>query len=230
MRPFRPFPTYSPSQLAALSSQPVNLAAPPPFPCAQTLVILSYDAEESSMHVTLCTDGVDGSAGVVADRLRVLLHEELLAYKHLRYHMLAQVPGSESFVNLDELPKAGAGLGSVMLRGEAVSVETLKEEFAFWLTTRCEFQFVLAEKLRTASRSELPTFASLQELRRTKPSWLTRKLIIFEDALAGAYVLEYLALTYRWETANHPDPSGMQLHALQEYLIENPSILYVFIE
>ena len=54
----------------------------------------------------------------MADRLRVLLFEELQAYKHLRYHMLAQVPGSDSFVNLDELPKAGVGLGSVMLRGE----------------------------------------------------------------------------------------------------------------
>ena len=182
------------------------------------------------MHVTLCTDGTDGSAGAVADRLRVLLFEELLAYKNLRYHMLAQVPGSDSFVNLDELPKAGAGTGSVMLRGEEVTIETLKEEFALWLTTRCEFQFVLADKLRDASQAELPVFASLQELRRSKRTWLTRKLITFEDALAGTYAAEYLALSYRWETAKHPDPSGVQLRALQEHLRNHRSIRFVFVE
>ena len=97
----------------------------------ETLVMLAYDAEESSMHVTLCTDGKeigkDGSAGAVADRLRVLLFEELFAHSSLSFHMLAQVPGSNELVNLDELPKAGAGLGSVVvLRGERVEVDVLK--------------------------------------------------------------------------------------------------------
>jgi len=184
------------------------------------------------VHVTLCTDSSDGSAGAVADRLRVLLYEELCAYKNLRYCMLAQVPGtgSHQLVNLDELPKAGAGVGSVMLCGERVSIELLKEEFAFWLTTSCEFNFVRADELRRASTAELPVMLSLQELRKTRPTWLTRKKITFEGALSGAYVDEYAALSYRWETAEHPDPRGMQLRALQEYLRAHPTIRYVFVD
>ena len=72
-----------------------------------------------------------------------------------------------------------------------------QEEFAFWLTTRCEFNFVLADELRRASASELPQFLSLQELRRSRSTWLTRKLITFDDALAGKYVEEYAAMSYR---------------------------------
>ena len=171
----------------------------------RTLVLLVYDAEESSIDVTLATPGRDGSAASVADRLRVLLFEELSAYVNLRYRMLVPVPGSSStWVDLEELPKAGAVRGGVMLRGEQVGTEQLKEEFAFWLTTQCEFNFVLADKLREASEAELPTMVTLQELRRTKRSWLTTKLITFEATLSGAYSSDYLTLSYRWETAEHP--------------------------
>ena len=61
---------------------------------------------------------------------------------------------------------------------------------------RCEFYFVRADKLCEASEAELPIFPTLQELRRTKPTWLTRRLITFEDALAGTYASDTLALSY----------------------------------
>jgi len=89
---------------------------------------------------------------------------------------------------------------------------------------------VLADELRRASSAELPVFLSLQELRRSRSTWLTRKLITFDDALAGKYVEEYAAMSYRWETPEHPDPSGMQLRALQEYLRQRPRIRFVFVD
>ena len=94
-------------------------------------------------------------------------------------------------------------IGALVRSTEAL-LEQLKEEFAFWLTTQCEFNFVLADKLREASEAELPTMVTLQELRRSKRSWLTTKLITFEATLSGAYSSDYLTLSYRWETAEHP--------------------------
>ena len=52
--------------------------------------------------------------------------------------LLQQVPGSESWVDLDELPKASASHGPVALRGELVPIDTLKEEYAFWYVAQVE--------------------------------------------------------------------------------------------
>ena len=52
---------------------------------------LAYRADESSILVSLSSDGRDGSAAAVADQLRVLILEELVAYKHLNHRLLVQV-------------------------------------------------------------------------------------------------------------------------------------------
>ena len=80
-----------------------------------------------------------------------------------------------------------------------MNADALREEFAFWLTTRCDFNFILAEKLRNATPSELPKMPSLQQLRRDKPDWVVRKPISLQGALAGEYVTKYLSLSYRCE-------------------------------
>ena len=197
------------------------------------LVTLTYMPSESSILVALTSDGRDGSAAAVADRMRVLLIEELSSFPNLRHRMLALIPGSggHQYVDLDELPRADTNT-VVTLRGERVNADALREEFAFWLTTRCDFNFVLAEKLRNATPSELPKMPSLQQLRRDKPDWVVRKPISLQGALAGEYVTNYLSLSYRWRAREHPDESGVQLRALQEHLKQpaQSKIEYVFVD
>ena len=74
----------------------------------KTLVTLHYQATESSILVTIDSDGRNGAAAAVTDRLRVLILEELSAYVHLRHKLLALVPDGR-WVDIDELPKARAG-------------------------------------------------------------------------------------------------------------------------
>ena len=56
-----------------------------------------------------------------------------------------------------------------MVRGEQRSFTDLRDEFAFWLTSECEFVFVLADTLRNATLEELPSMQTLQQLRQSKP-------------------------------------------------------------
>ena len=89
------------------------------------------------MHVTLCTDGTDGSAGGVADRLRVLLFEELQAYKHLRRVLKEQCkerleatmpvpsPPTGARVSLALGRNLDGQMGAIFIFKEALSAETL---------------------------------------------------------------------------------------------------------
>ena len=192
-----------------------------------TLVTLTYVPADSSVLVAL--DGKAGAAATIADQIRVLLLEELSAYQHLKHKMLAPVPGGGSWVDLDELTRAPSDC-KIFLEGEHVSVEVLKDMYAFWLTTQCSFNFVLADKLRNTPACELAKFPTLQELSRSKPDWLVRKVVTFDGVLSGAYESEYLALSYRWETGAHPDPHGTQLQALQAHLKAHQTLKYVFVD
>ena len=226
----------------------------------RTLVTLTYEARESSILVTLNSDGKDGSAAAVADRLRVLLIEELSQYTNLNFCMLALLPDGlgHTWVNLEELPKTGSLPRALTIRGRLATIDLLKEEFVFWMTTECEFYFILADKLRSATDSELPSMATLQELRFTKPDWIVSKLITFKEALSGAYASEYLSLSYRWETKvrlrtdlntlnalplkltrlsarlatsqEHPDPDAVQLRVLQAHLRSHTTVRFVFVD
>jgi hypothetical protein len=70
----------------------------------------------------------------------------------------------------------------------------------------------------------------LQHLRRDRSHWLVTKRINFDKLLEGQYVDEFLALSYRWATAEHPDPDGLQLRELQEHLRNQPLVKFVFVD
>ena len=68
-----------------------------------------------------------------------------------------------------------------------------------------------------------------QELRRTKPEWIVQKRT-FAEACRGAYKGKFLKVVYRWETMDHPDPSGVQWLALQKHVRDHPEIRWVWYE
>ena len=199
-----------------------------------SIVTLDFKERESSIHVTISGSGKDvrdGSAAAAFDRLRVLLVQETSLFANLRYRMLAHVEGDEMLVDLDELPKASGAHTTIMLRGEQVGIEALKDELAFWHTTQCVFNFIDARRLRAdSSEKELPKMVSLQELRKTKSDWIVQKTISLEQVLRGTYVSEICTLSYRWCKSDDPDPDGEQLAVVREYVRKHPSITFVFID
>ena len=198
----------------------------------ESIVTLTFKESESSIHVAIGSKDVrNGSAAAVVDRLRVLLVHETSLFANLRYRMLVHVEGTETMVDLDELPKANTTHSTVMLRGEQVGIEALKDELSFWQATRCVFNFIDASKLRAAdSEKALPKMVPLQELRKTKNDWIVQKTISLEDVLRGTYVSEVLTLSYRWCSPNDPDPDGEQLAMTREYVRTHPSIKFVFVD
>ena len=199
-----------------------------------SIVTLDFKERESSIHVTISGSGKDvrdGSAAAAFDRLRVLLVQETSLFANLRYRMLAHVESDEMLVDLDELPKASGAHTTIMLRGEQVGIEALKDELAFWHTTQCVFNFIDARRLRAdSSEKELPKMVSLQELRKTKSDWIVQKTISLEQVLRGTYVSEICTLSYRWCKSDDPDPDGEQLAVVREYVRKHPSITFVFID
>ena len=97
----------------------------------ESIVTLSFMESSSSIHVSISSKDVrDGSAAAAFDRLRVLLAQETALFTNMRYRLFAVVEGTETLVDLDELPKTT--LTTVTLRGEQVGIETLKDELALW--------------------------------------------------------------------------------------------------
>jgi len=206
------------------------------IPFKHTLVTMTYESSNSSILVHIQRNGheggkAEGVAAAVADRLRVLILEELAVYSQLQHRALVLAPrDSAAWVDINELPKVRSDSPSFTLNGEQVPIDHLREQLATWLTAECEFTLISADRLREATEAELPIMISLQEMQRTRPDWITRKLISFGGALSGEYTLEILSLSYRWQTADHPDPTGMQLRALQQHLRHHLHIKHVFVD
>ena len=74
----------------------------------------------------------------------------------------------------------------------------------------------------------LERLPSLQELRSEHPEWLETRTIEFEAACRGEYAGHILAVSHRWDTLAHPDPSGEQLRSLAAFLRGHPEIELVF--
>ena len=106
-------------------------------------------------------------------------------------------------------------------------MEALKEMLGWWFTAQCEFNFVLAEKLRGATKEDFPALLPLQQM-RTTPTWLVKKAIDFDGVCSGSYVDAHLAVSHRWELPGDPDPEGTQLASLKAFLNANPQIQFVF--
>lgn len=91
----------------------------------------------------------------------------------------------------------------------------------------CTFIFLLAEKIRKSTDEQ---FLTLQDIRRLRPDWLVRREVTFRDCCTGKLHRIMLALSHRWETPDHPDPSGKQLSVLKQRLRELPDVELVWIE
>ena len=99
----------------------------------------------------------------------------------------------------------------------------------FWHTTRCTFNFILADKLRGPEADGL-RMVRLQDLRKEKPDWIVSRTITLKGALRGEFTDECLALSYRWASPEDPDPDGWQLDELRKHLREKPAVKYVFVD
>jgi hypothetical protein len=205
-------------------------------------VILEYVPAKSSVIARLSSNAQSGSGGIVLDRLRVLISEELSTYGNLRCRILTDTCASGSistllsrlserrpdqWVDLEAIPFAmhHACLGYERCKPE---LRALQRELAFWFSSSCDFNFILAENLRGASESEFPQMLRLQDMRRKFPDWIVNRRIVLTEACRGSYTEEYLAVSHRWEDANNPDLNGAQLKALNKFLKERPKIRYVF--
>jgi len=194
-------------------------------------VVLSYVPEESSVIAQLSSNGKSGSGGLVVDRLRVLLAQELTTCFNLRYRMMVPFPdNSLLWVDLDALPLAKASPLSkpFSLRGEPCDIELLKAELAFWFTLNCRFYFILADKLRETPKVEFPKMLRLQDMKLKFPDWVVTRTIMLDEACQDAYREEFAAVSHRWEDAEDPDPTGMQLVFLKEHLKCYTQIKFVF--
>ena len=195
-------------------------------------VLLRYVPEESSILVTLSNDGQNGAAATVTDQLRVLLCEELSSYIHLRHHMLVAMQGSDGwYADLDELPKLDpAAQPHLKVRGETIAADELKSALSLWWTAQCSFYLIDADYIRDSDEQSLPKMLSLQELRSMQPSRVHKELVTMADVIAGKFEEDVLAVSHRWETKEHPDPTGTQLAALRAYLRQHTRIKYVFVD
>jgi hypothetical protein len=170
----------------------------------QTLVVLRRLPHDSSISVLLCRGSADGGGGGVADRLRVLVADVLVAYANLRCRLLTPVDGTaDSWVDLDTLAAAperdvaGAPAMASDRHGRSLLVRDLKLKLQSWRTDACEFCFICADRLRYTSEADFPTVLRLQEMLQRFPEWVERRTLSFGDACRGAYAKTYLAVSHR---------------------------------
>ena len=84
------------------------------------------------------------------------------------------------------------------------------------------FWFLDAARLReAASGATLPRF---QDVQAQNPGWLVSESFALADACSRKRVVEFCAVSHRWEKRACPDASGQQMAAVQEFLRERPTI------
>ena len=91
---------------------------------------------------------------------------------------------------------------------------------------KCTFWFVDADRIRKLQGGEPVPAHQVLHLRK---GWFVQHTIDLYDALIGSYGGEFLFVSHRWETPDEPDPTGSQLHAVREVLLENPHVHYVYV-
>ena len=145
-------------------------------------------------------------------------------------------------VQLNELDKAlsmpdpsasPADLSAGKLKlDEARAVQSMATE-----GSGCPFVFLDADALRNATtgtltgEQHLPTrLMSYQELQRRFPQWLHTETLTLEDACTRRLAHDHVAVSHRWDEVETPDPSGVQLVALRDYLQERPHIKRVWLD
>ena len=60
--------------------------------------------------------------------------------------------------------------------------------------------------------------------------WIEYRTISFDEVIRGSYVKEYMTVSHRWETAEQPDPEGVQFEAIRAYAMTHPDVKYILFD
>ena len=82
-------------------------------------------------------------------------------------------------------------------------------------THACTFWVLEANFIRGFKGTKLPFF---QEIQKTHPHALQKVTITWGEVVKGTHMQKLLSLSHRWMDAGDPDPDGVQLKALKEFL------------
>ena len=82
-------------------------------------------------------------------------------------------------------------------------------------TAACTFWVPNANFIRDFKGTKLPFF---QEIQKTHPHALQKVTITWGEVVKGTHMQKLLSLSHRWMDAGDPDPDGVQLKALKEFL------------
>lgn len=88
------------------------------------------------------------------------------------------------------------------------------------------FMFISARELRKCRDRSMPTCREL--LYGPRKSWLKQHTLLLRKAMKGHYTKQYLAVSHRWEQIDKPDPNGLQLTEVRQYLLEHKEIEWVW--
>ena len=80
-----------------------------------------------------------------------------------------------------------------------------------------DFYFVRADKLRGCLLKSLPPLQVMLTDPRFE-GWVVRKTLTRTKAYQGEYTREFLTVSHRWELPENPDPDGLQLEAVKDFL------------
>mmetsp|Transcript_18980 Transcript_18980/g.47224 ORF Transcript_18980/g.47224 Transcript_18980/m.47224 type:complete len:174 (-) Transcript_18980:270-791(-) len=85
----------------------------------------------------------------------------------------------------------------------------------------CRFYFIYVAEFKKYKGKTMPKF---QELREKYPKMLVDGTLTFHEAMVGKHVEDNVTISHRWINSVDPDPDGVQLAKMREYLENNPQI------
>ena len=82
-------------------------------------------------------------------------------------------------------------------------------------TAACTFWALDADFIRNFEGTKLPFF---QQIQHAHPKALQKVTITWGEVVQGTHIQKILSLSHRWMEPGDPDPDGVQLKALKEFL------------
>ena len=116
-----------------------------------------------------------------------------------------------------------------LAKGRALLAEASAVQVAAKAGSSCPFYFLDADAIRD-SEEQMPLLLSMQVIQRRHPSWLVVEAVSLTDACRRARAKDVVAVSHRWDEQGTPDPSGVQLGAIRDYLRANPHIKRVWLD
>jgi len=115
----------------------------------------------------------------------------------------------------------GANLGAPPPSQSQTFFESMEEEV-------CEFYFIDADFLR--SRQDTKPLPNFQKLQVESPAAFKRERYSMTQVVTGFHTKEDLIISHRWFQSECPDPDGMQLAAIKNFLKEHKYIERVWFD